>query len=210
MRLSFGDIMDSIDGTIGYIIRIFSEGLTTRNREAELYTLPGIFCRPNDADEDTVGTEDCIVIENGDDRIIIATKNAKAWGSLISYLSRDLDKGETVLTSEDGTARGYISVRPNGDVYVSADNGTNSVTMEWDASTGDLNVDADGDILLDPTGTVHAGGVVTDFATKFNALKASYDTHTHLYNPGPGGAVATATPLPLLPTSIRSTKLEVQ
>jgi hypothetical protein len=215
MRLSFGDIMDSIDGTIGYIIRIFSEGLTKRTREAELYTLPGIFCRPNDADEDTVGTEDCVVIENGDDRIIIATKNAKAWASLISYLGRDLDKGETVISSDlagwdatvNDTPRCHTSWRPDGTLRIASTNGDiapNDKTTEiiLDPATGNIDIDTAGTT----PGLIRLGGagatyivaredvLDTWWTTALTGVKAIIDNHGHQYLPGPGPLAITNGP----------------
>jgi hypothetical protein len=48
--------------------------------------------------------------------------------------------------------------------------------------------------------------------TELQAIKNSYDTHTHVYNPGPGAPTTTAVPVPLLtaPGSVACTKLKAE
>jgi len=198
MKLGFAQIRDSVASTVsGYVYRLI--GGSTEPRDARLFGVPGIFTRPQDQDSD-LGVEDCVSIESGTERIIIATKNARLMERLVSYLARDLDKGEIVLGSEDGTARCYVSCRPDGTVVVNGDDGGgNTCVVTWDPAAG--NVD------METSGNVRFGGALadsylaryTELSALYGSLKTSHDTHTHLYNPGPGGAVATATPLPLAP-----------
>jgi len=184
MKLVFSEIRDTVDGAVDYLHRLMGGGTAAKVKEAIAWSLPGYFYRPHDADEDTVGTEDCLAVEHGDHREVVATRNAKAWANLISYLSRALDRGETVITSEDGTGRSYISLRPAGTLVVSSDDGGgNTITITADETTGDLTLATSGDVILDTTGVVRIGDPVTpEYAVMFNALKTEIDAYVAMFN----------------------------
>ncbi len=171
--------------------------------------------RPRDADESTTGTDDAVIVESGDERIILATNNAKAWESLISALGRDLDKGEVALTAEDGTNRGLIQLRPNGDIGITVgDGGSNAVIMSLDASAGTLTVTTTGDIDLFPTGLVHIGSGTSYTLVRWEQVQAWWDTlvtgvadlyklHTHP-DPVSGNTGPPSNTFPAYPTNAKS------
>jgi hypothetical protein len=210
MNLQIAELRDAVTGTFGYLWRILGDGLSATPKRAIVFTLPGVFVRPHKADDATVGTEECVVLVIGDERIVLATRNAKAEADLDEYIGRDRDPGETLLSATDGTNRCIVDVRPNGDVVIKGESSSKSVAITWEASSGDLNVAAEGDINLTPgsSGTVKIGGTsVDDFLMKHAAFKTEYDAHVHT-NPPPLGN--TGVPTVPLTTACRSTKGEVK
>lgn len=214
MKLTFGDILETTEAVIGYISRLKGEGLSAVARDAYLWALPGYFTRADDSDDDTTGTEDAIVVENGDERIAIATNNAKAWQTLLDYLGRALDKGERLLSASDGTGRSYVTVRPGGKVTIRSDSGGGDVvTIEADPSTGDMTVSTTGDVVLASDGVVKIGDVAApEYVTMFTALKSEFDAlvtahNTHNHPTAPPGGVSTpsvtAAPLTNAPRSAK-------
>lgn len=197
MKLGFSQIRDSIEATVGYTYRLVAGSSTAR--DAFLFGIPGIYSRPHDSD-DTLGVEDCVHVESGAERVILAVRNSNGIRRLLDYLGRALDAGETVLTAEDGTSRCHIDARPNGDVIVKADSGgANNCTITWDASTGNVDIET--------TGTVRVGGAaVTDSAAMYTALKTEYDLHVHTCPPPLGN---TGVPTVPMTVAVQSTKLEV-
>jgi len=208
--ITFGDIADTVEATIGYVSRLKGEGLEARVKDAFLWGLPGYFAREDDADENTTGTEDAVVLENGDERLIIATRNATAWSKLLDYLGRALDKGERVVSASDGTGRSYVTVRPAGKVVIKSDSGSGeTVEITCDEATGDLTILTSRNIVLNPAGgaTVHVGGDAYSLAryeelrdyvnTAVTGLKAIFDGHPHEYL-NMGAPAATSVPLTFL------------
>lgn len=194
MRLGFSEIRDTVDGAVGYVCRIIAGA--ERLRDALMFTPPGYYCRPMDEDDDT-GTEDAVHVEAGHERIILGTHNAKGEANLIEYLSRDLDRGESVITAENGTARNLISVRPGDALTIKSDSGGgNMIMIACDHSTGDLTLATSGDVILDTTGVVKIGDTVaTEYATMFTALKTEFDAfvlayNTHSHPTAPDGPVS--------------------
>lgn len=60
---------------------------------------------------------------------------------------------------------------------------------------GKVTVDAGTEILLGD-GASQFVALASLVKAEIDALKATFDSHTHLYSPGPGAAIASATPLP--------------
>ena len=212
--IGFSEIRDTVDGAVGYVCRIIAGA--NRLRDALLFTPPGYYCRPMDEDDDT-GTEDAVHVEAGHERIVLGTHNAKGEENLIDYLSRDLDRGEAVITAEDGTARNLISVRPGDALTIKSDSGGgNTITITCDHSTGDLTLATSGDVILDTTGVVKIGdAVATEYATMFTALKSEFDTfvtafNTHNHPTAPPGVVSTPSTVAVALTNApRSTKARI-
>lgn len=221
MKLGFSNIRDTVDGAVGYVSRIIAGA--DRVRDALLFSPPGYFHRPMDEDT-TTGTTDCVHVEDGSERIILATNNSSAWSRLLDALGRAFDSGETVVTAEDGTNRGYVSWRPNGDIELTVDNGQTgmgalSTTVLLDTSTGNVDITFTGPA----SGTLRVGGLsVTDYATMFNALKAEVDANSNRYTghvhtetgavtsgPQIGPVGGPASIMTLLTNACRSTKCEL-
>lgn len=204
MKLKFAEIVDTVDGAIDYLHRIRGGGTAAKLKESIPWSLPGYFYRAHDADEDNVGTEDCLIVEGGDHRHVIATRNATAWGKLLDYMdlvwSRVMDKGETVIFGADGSAACIITVRPNGELRIRTDN----LTAAPGDKTCDIWLDpATGNCDITPGGTTPGelrigGALATDYVTLFNALKAEVDAWTVEYNAhghtAPGGGGPTTPP----------------
>jgi len=147
MRPLFSHLRDTVDGTVGNIWRIVAGA--NRVKDAVYYSIPGYYGRPSDED-DSIGREDCLHMESGNERIVFATRNAGRLQRVLDYLSRDRDKGEVLFSTEDGTARSLFTLRPDGQIHIKMDNGEtapNDKAQEiWlDPVTG--NVD------ITPTGT---------------------------------------------------------
>ena len=220
MKLGFSNIRDTIEGSVGYVSRIIAGA--DRVRDALLFLPPGFFHRPMDEDT-TTGTTDCVHVEDGSERIILATNNSSAWERILDALGRALDRGETVLTAEDGTGRAYVSIRPAGTLVISSDSGGgNTITITADDTTGDLTIATSGDIILDTVGVVKIGdAVAAEYAVMYTALKAELDAwcveyaaHGHVEtgvntltptNP-PGGPASVLTPITV---ATRSTKARI-
>lgn len=178
MRLGLSNLRDTVGQTVGYTWRIIAGA--NRVRDAIIYTLPGYFTRPND-DGDT-GTEDCLHLENGDERLVFATRNARALERLLSYLGREFDKGEAILTSEDGTNRAVVSLRPNGDVSITADDGgANTCSVLWDASTGNVEIDSSGTVNIGASTykLVRWENLESYFNTAVAGIVDKYNGHIH-------------------------------
>jgi len=201
MNLQIAELRDAVAGTIGYLWRILGDGLSAAPKRAIVFTLPGVYVRPHDADDATVGTEECIVLVIGDERIVLGTRNAKAEKELDDYLGRERDAGETILSAMDGTNRCIVDLRPNGDLLIKGESSSKSVAVSWDASSGDLNVAAEGDISLTPgaAGTVKLGGsAVDDVVAKANQLMTEENANIGIFNghvhTAPSGGGPTTTP----------------
>jgi len=181
MKIGFSEIRDTVDGAVGYVSRIVAGA--DRVRDALLFSPPGYFHRPMDED-DTTGTEDAVHVEDGSERIILGTNNSNGWDRILDTLGRAFDRGETVITAEDGTGRAYMSVRPGGSLVVSSDSGGgNEITITADSTTGDLTLATTGDIILDTDGVVKIGdAVAAEYATMFTALKSEVDANSTKYN----------------------------
>jgi hypothetical protein len=196
------ELIDTVEKTIGYGLRVRTGGQDARLKDAELQSPPGYYARPNDADETGVGTEDVVLMEIGDYRLVLCSHNSRGWKRLLDYLARALDKGETVITAEDGTNRCYLSLRPDGTLR--------------------LHVDGS-DLEVDTTGITQVDDAADDWATRFDDLKSEldawvleYNAHGHTdsmlgvtttpQNP-PGGPASTQTALTAAP---KSTKLKIK
>lgn len=199
MKIGFSEIRDTVDGAVGYISRIIAGA--DRVRDALLFSPPGYYHRPMDENA-TTGTEDCVHIEDGHERIVLGTSNSKGWERILDTLGRAFDRGETVITAEDGTGRSYVSVRPGGSLVISSDSGGgNTITITADSTTGDLTIASTGDVILDTTGVVKIGdAVAAEYATMYTALKSELDawvtlfnTHAHSGVTVGGGVTSTAT-----------------
>jgi len=194
VKLGFSNIRDTIEGSVGYVSRIIAGA--DRVRDALLFLPPGFFHRPMDEDT-TTGTTDCVHVEDGSERIILATNNSSAWERILDALGRALDRGETVLTAEDGTGRAYVSIRPAGTLVISSDSGGgNTITITADDTTGDLTIATSGDVILDTVGVVKIGDAVApEYAVMYNALKTDFDAlvlahNTHNHPTAPPGVVS--------------------
>lgn len=67
-----------------------------------------------------------------------------------------------------------------------------------------VHVKANGTVEVDDG----SGAVALATLADVQALRTSFNGHTHLYNPGPGGAIATAVPAPLAPAPTGTTVLK--
>jgi hypothetical protein len=197
MRFTWAEVVDTVETAIGYIHRVRTGGNDARLKDAEMQSPPGYFCRAGDADETTVGTEDALVLENGSQRQILCTNNSTAWKRLLDYLARALDKGEKVITAEDGTNRCYLSLRPDGTLR--------------------LHVDGS-DLEVDTTGIMQVDDAADDWATKFDDLKTQVDAHVNTFNihfhaetgVNTGTATAAGFTQVALNATAKSTKLKIK
>jgi len=127
-------------------------------------------------------TEYAVMRLSGNDDVPVASRNVKVQAAVRTAIATDLQPGDAVLFTGDGTDSVRIHLKPGGDVHI--------VTS--------------GDVSLDPTGEVLMGGVAaTDYVTLFSQLKTLYDAHTHT-NPPPLGA--TGVPVVPLTNAPRATK----
>lgn len=81
-----------------------------------------------------------------------------------------------------------------------------SLLQDVDGSALVIGLDGGSKITIQPDGEVHLAGngdavaLASLVLDRLNAIKSTFDAHTHVYNPGPSPPVPTATPASPMPT----------
>jgi len=152
-------------------------------QDREMYSQWFMVHRPpaNDtfgADEET----ECLIHRiGGDDVVCSATKNREIESKVRTELGRDLDPGEAVMFTGDGTGHAYIDIKPDGDVVmVSNDGGGNTITLTLDASTGNYDLKTSGKVRIGGSSADTPIVRYAELMTLYASMKLAHDNHGHL------------------------------
>lgn len=147
-------------------------------------------------------TEYLVARLGGDDVVGCESRNIGIAKAVNDELARDLDEGEVVLFTGDGSGKhAMIDVRPNGDLVISNADGANSISATWDASTGHCDIVTSGKFRIGGAGATSAIARESDLDTLYTTavvgIKSAFDSHVHTC-----AAVGAPSSTPMLPPAV--------